>query len=253
MVNTSAWNIQPVNSKSRFKPSVTKRYLSDQWDDEYDDAQKELVQKQLEKDLDDDDFFDKPLDGTDEENRRRIREVLRARAQANGIQKADNSALREVQERAVKETMARRNAYQNGQNNGLDFSELTEGFQAPEDREIPLDIEDLMSEEEKRQADPLGFEPIWVWFFEEFKQIEWKGWDRTIEVAIKLIIFSVVCEKGLNGVDGALEQWLLSIGKYPTKEAIDTAREQRLQMARELTNPGSLNLPPISPPANNID
>merc|ERR1711937_1074695 len=143
--------------------------------------------------------------------------------------------------------MAKRAAYKN--DGGLDFSELTD-FRPPEDRKITVDVEDLMTEEEKREADPLGYEPIWKWFYEELRQVEWKGWGRTLEVAIKLGIFAVITEKALTGFDGLLENVMLATGKYPTRADIDRARNQRLQMAKELTNPGSLNLPPISPPTN---
>jgi len=252
VLNISAWSVPQINTKSRPKSTSTIRFLSDKWgeeDEEYDSAQKEIIKKQLIADLADEDFFEKPIEGSEEEQRRRIREVLRARAEANGIQKADMTKVKELQDRVAKQTLAARSG-------GFDLSEFTDEFEAPKiTKKKEIDYEKEMTEEERREADPLGFEPIWKWFYEETKEIEWSGWKRTVEVGIKLAIFSKAGEYLLISSDARIEQFMLDVGKFPTKMDIDAARSQRLEMAKELaneaTNPGNLNnlnLPPISPP-----
>mmetsp|Transcript_19392 Transcript_19392/g.22167 ORF Transcript_19392/g.22167 Transcript_19392/m.22167 type:complete len:278 (-) Transcript_19392:260-1093(-) len=263
VLDISAWNASPINTKSRLKWSSTKIFLSDQLDDdendEYDTVESEMAKKQmqLEIDMTDDGFFDKPLTGSEIERRRRIREVLSARAKAKDIKKADLTGLKELQERSVKRTLAARNR-------GFDLNEFTD---TPEEtKEEEIDPEDVMTEEEKREADPLSFEPVWVWFYEDLKKIKWVPFKRVVEAGIKLVILGFISREGLKFSDRQIENFMLDIGKFPSRTDIDAARNKRLQMAKELaneatspgnlnlppineaTNPGNLNLPPISPP-----
>lgn len=154
---------------------------------------------------------------------------------------ASQDAMKAMEERAAKRAGS----------GALDLSQVSDGF---EKLSINFDPEDEMSEEEMRQADPLGYQPMSEQYMFELKETTFPGAIATISKVGLLIVLGVVTGFIIISTDKLVRDLYVDQGMLPTKEDIAKAQSSGLEMAQELTkktsSPGAVSsggLPDISP------
>lgn len=157
------------------------------------------------------------------ENIEKMREAIRARADDLGVEKS------KISQQYFEE--ARKRAEMNAANNrpgGLDLSQISSGNEPKSqkqqwDEELPsmlYDPTDELTEEERKEADPVGQMQIWEQVITELKSAKWPDFLSALrEVAV---MFAVVAISGviIIGWDKTLRSVYTDLGMIPRSEDI---------------------------------
>lgn len=154
---------------------------------------------------------------------------------------ASNDAMKAMEARAAKRAGS----------GALDLTQISDGF---ENLAINFDPEDEMTEEQMREADPLGYKPVSEQYMYELQETTFPGALATISKVALLIVLGVVTGTLIITTDKTVRDIYVSRGYLPSKEDIANAQSSGIEVANELTkktvSPGAVStgsLPDISP------
>ena len=158
------------------------------------------------------------------------------------MEAASQDALREVEKRA-----AQRGGSVGSSFAGLDLSKVSDG--GYEKLSINYDPEDEMTEQEMRQADPLGFQPVLDQYTFELKETTFPDLGTTISKVGLLIALGLVTGLLIINTDKTVRNFYVVQGLLPSPEDVAAAQTSGMEMAKELvqgtTSPSNLQLPDI--------
>jgi len=245
--NSAALTTLSGKASRRLLSSATRRFLSDQWGDEdapevtsYDDASFGLIKEK--EDEEQAERSEVALSGSDAEGQKRLRESVRARTSSLGIDAASQEKLKEYEERA------RARAASGSLDPKLDLSKISEGI---ENLAINFDPEDQLSEEEKREADELGFKPFYEQMLYELGQSTFPDPFNVVLKIILILFLGASTAFTIIKTDSSVMDFYIAQGLLPSSQDVTDAQNKGLEMAQELTktrsNPGNLDLPDLSP------
>ena len=169
-----------------------------------------------------------------------LRDAVKARTMTLGMETASQDALKEVEKRAA----------QRGSSSsfgGLDLSKITDG--GYEKLSINYEPEEEMTEEEMRQADPLGFQPALEQYKFELKETTFPDAGTTLAKVGLLIALGLVTGLLIINTDKTVRNLYVSQGLLPSADDVRAAQTSGMEMAKELvqgtTSPTNLQLPDI--------